>query len=256
MYDSPALATPLLVSPLVLLLLFVASLLVLAWLSGEQAMEVQRLVYNLTGSLDYAVIVYFLLFLPGIVVHEAAHWVMAWLLGLKPGKFRVWPVRKGSVIGLGSVTTRRGGPVRDSLVGIAPLLAGTLLVGVLSRFWLAEIPVDDVLHSSDLTVWIDAAQRAFASPDALLWAYLIYTIANGMMPSKPDREPFGPVLIYLMLAVVVWVVIGLPFSLISEAMAALETPLLWLNVSLVIVVALDVAVMALLLASNAVTARQ
>lgn len=238
------------------LLIFVAALLALAWLSGEQAMELQRLVYNISGSIDLAVMVYFLVFLPGILVHEGAHWVMAWLLGLKPGKFRVWPVRKGSVVGLGSVTTKRGGPVRDSLVGIAPLLVGTLLVSLLSRLWLAEIPVQAVLASNDLALWREAWARAFATPDALLWAYLIYAIANGMMPSKPDREPFGPVVIYLLIAGVVWFLLGLPITLVTDAMDALRTPVVWLNVSLVVVIAIDVAAILLLFAANVVTARR
>jgi len=242
--------------PFLPLLIFAAALLILAWLSGEVAMEVQRLVYNLTGSIDHAIIVYFLLFLPGIVVHEAAHWVMAWILGLKPGKFRVWPVRKGNMVGLGSVTTRRGGPVRDSLVGIAPLLGGTLFVSLLSRYWLSAIPVEAVMASNDLALWGAAFRSAFASPDALLWAYLIFAIANGMMPSKPDREPFGPVLIYLLIAAILWFLIGLPFTILADAVAALQTPLLWLNISLLIVIALDVAAIAILLAANAITARR
>jgi hypothetical protein len=242
--------------PFLPIILFAAALLVLAWLSGEQAMEVQRFVYNLTGSVDHAIIVYFLLFLPGIIVHEAAHWIVAWILGLKPGKFRVWPVRKGNVVGLGSVTTRRGGPVRDSLVGIAPLLAGTLIIGLLSRYWLSTVPIESVMASNDLALWIAAFRSAFASPDALLWAYLIFAIANGMMPSKPDREPFGPVLIYLVIAAILWFVIGLPLTILSDVVTALQTPLLWLNVSLLIVIALDIATIAFLLAANTFTARR
>jgi hypothetical protein len=37
---------------------------------------------------------------------------------------------------------------------------------------------------------------------------------------------------------------------------ALQTPLLWLNVSLLIVIALDVAATAILLAANSITARR
>lgn len=242
--------------PFLSVVLFAAALLVLAWLSGEQAMEVQRVVYNLTGSVDHAVIVYFLVFLPGIVVHELAHWLMAWVLGLQPGRLRIWPVRKGSVVGLGSVTTRRGGPVRDSLVGIAPLLAGTLLIVLITRWWLAEVPIEALLASSDLSLWGDAIRQAFASPDALLWAYLVFAIANGMMPSKPDREPFGPVILYLVIGALVWLIVGLPFSIVTDAMEALGTPLQWLNIALLTVIGIDIGVMALLLAANAITARR
>lgn len=243
-------------SALLPLLIFAATLLALAWLSGELAMEVQRLVYNLTGSIDQAVVVYFLIFLPGIVVHEAAHWVVAWVLGLKPGKFRVWPVRKGSMVGLGSVTTRRGGPVLDSMVGIAPLVAGTLIVALISRWWLPGGSIVTLFQGAEPAQWWESMRATMSSPDAFLWLYLVFAIANGMMPSKPDREPFKPVLIYLLIAALLYFVIGLPFSLLTDVLNALRPPLEWITSALFIVVALDIAAILILLILNVATTRR
>lgn len=241
---------------LIPLAIFAVTLLALAWLSGELAMELQRFVYNLTGSIDRAVVVYFLIFLPGIVVHEAAHWVVAWVLGLKPGKFRVWPVRKGNMVGLGSVTTRSGGPVLDSMVGIAPLVAGTLIVAGISRLWLPDGSIASIFQGNDPAQWWVALRSAMDSPDAFLWLYLVFTIANGMMPSKPDREPFKPVLIYLLVAAVLYLVIGLPISLLADALNALRPPLEWITSALFIVVALDIGAILVLLLLNILTARR
>jgi hypothetical protein len=68
-----------------------------------------------------------------VVIHEAAHWGMARLLGLRTGKFRVWPKRQGRHIGLGSVSVESRHVVLDSLVGIAPLLVGTALVAIIGN---------------------------------------------------------------------------------------------------------------------------
>lgn len=238
------------------LLIFAVTLLALAWLSGELAMEVQRFVYNITGSIDRAIVVYFLVFLPGIVVHEAAHWMVAWVLGLKPGKFRVWPVRRGSMVGLGSVTTRSGGPVLDSMVGVAPLVAGTLLVAIISRLWLPGGSIVGIFQSNDPAQWGRALRSAMGTADAFLWLYLLFAIANGMMPSKPDREPFKPVLIYLIVAAVFYLVIGLPISLLAEALNALRPPLEWMTSALFIVVAVDIAAILVLFVLNILTARR
>lgn len=229
------------------LLLFSVTLIAVFWFSHQISQLVQGCIFNLTGSLDLAVIGYFLLLLPGIVVHEGAHWIVAQLLGLRPGKFSVWPYRRGAYIQLGSVTTLSGGIWLDSLVGLAPLLIGTLLVGLFSRQLFSGDPLNQMIASGDLTGWLQAIGRTFSQSDALLWSYLIFAVANGMMPSAPDRQPVKPVLLYIGLAVVVYLLVGLPLGPVAAALATLTGPLMWVNSGLMITVLLDAAVLAVLL---------
>lgn len=238
------------------LVIFAGALLALAWLSGQIALEIQRIVYHITRSIDYAIVGYFLIFLPGIIVHEAAHWLMAKVLGLQPGKFRVWPVRKGKMVGLGSVTTRSGGPFLDSLVGMAPLLVGTVLVGILSRMWFSEAALAALFASDQPGDWWQALVNALRSPDAPLWLYLVFTIANGMMPSAPDREPVKPLLVYIGLAALVYFALGLPLTHLASALDASVAPLLWLNSALVLTVALDIVVVIVLIVLRVLTDRR
>lgn len=235
-------------------LLFGVSLLALAALSTQISLEIQRVAYHLTGSIDYAVVVYFLLLLPGILIHESAHWIVAQVLGLKPGSFRVWPVRRGRMVGLGSVTTRSGGIWLDSMVGMAPLIFGTLLVGILSRQWFASDLLAQAFSNGTLRGWLESLGSAFRRPDAALWAYLVFTIANGMMPSAPDREPVKPVLVYLGLAALVYLLLGLPLDPVREVMDAGSARLMWLNSALVVTLGLDVVVLAVLFVLSALTA--
>lgn len=237
--------TPAFVGPL---LTFAVALLALSWLSRQISLRVQGIALGATGSIRAAVAAYFLLMLPGIVVHEAAHWLVAWLLGLQPGRFTIWPKIRGKMIGLGSVTAKSGGMVFDSLVGMAPLLAGTLLTVWLSRIWfggdpraLIEAGVTRPLALGSLLLW------AFSRPDAPVWAYLIFTIANGMMPSAPDREPLKPLLVYLALATLIYLAIGLPLRPWADALAAVGGPLSSLNAALVVTVVLDVLVLGMLI---------
>src|SRR3954447_1235292 len=97
-------------------------LLLLAWFSRQISLNIQLPFYTVTRSQNSATLAIFLLFLPGVFIHESAHWTMAHLLRLKTSKFRVWPRRQGKYIGLGSVSVESGDPIRDSLVGVAPLL--------------------------------------------------------------------------------------------------------------------------------------
>lgn len=243
-------------SSLVTLLLFGGSLLALAWFSGRISLGIQQVVYNFTGSVDYAVIAYFLLLLPGIVVHEAAHWVTAWALGLKPGKFVIWPKRRGRMVGLGSVTALRGGPLRDSLVGMAPLFAGTILVALMADAWFGGAALEQDLAGGSLALWFGALAAAFQRPDSALWAYGIFVIANGMMPSAPDREPLKPLLVYIALAALLYLLLGLPLDPLGALLDAGAGPLTYVNGALIVTLLLDVGVLVVLLMLGAVTLRR
>ena len=238
------------------LLLFAASLLALAWFSMRISLGVQQVIYNLTGSVDFGVVVYFLLLLPGIVVHESAHWVVAWLLGLKPGKFTVWPKWRGRMVGLGSVTARSGGPLRDSMVGMAPLFVGTLLVALMAHAWFGNSVLDQSFAMLSPRTWLEALAAAFRRPDAALWAWGIFVIANGMMPSAPDREPLKPLFVYIALAVLLYLLFGLPLDPVRNALDATAAPLMQLNSALVVTLFLDMAVLLVLLLIAALTTRR
>jgi hypothetical protein len=83
------------------------------------------------GNINVVALVLFILFLPGIIVHELSHLLMARLLGLRAGRFRVWPEVQRNSIGLGSVSVEQADALRGSLVGAAPLISGTALLTLL-----------------------------------------------------------------------------------------------------------------------------
>lgn len=240
----------------VAILIFCVALLALAWLSRAISLNIQQVIYNVTRSEQWAVAVYFLVLLPGIFVHEASHWAVALVLGLEPGRFTVWPKVRGNTIGLGSVTAKSGGMVLDSLVGMAPLFVGTLLVSLCAHLWLGGAVLQAALQggaSGGVETWLNVVQTAFRRPDAPLWAYLIFTIANGMMPSAPDREPLKPLVVYAALAALLYVVLGLPLNPFRSLLDAAVGPLMALNSALVITVVLDVVVVAALALFAAIT---
>ncbi|MEM7033118.1 MAG: hypothetical protein AAF629_26435, partial [Chloroflexota bacterium] len=61
--------------------------------------------------------IYFFLFLPGILLHEISHYVVAWILRANPGKLSLWPKKKRGRVVLGSVEVRGADPVVHSLIG-------------------------------------------------------------------------------------------------------------------------------------------
>lgn len=150
----------------------------------------------LTGNQKASLIIYFVLLFPGILVHELSHWLMARLLGVRTGRIRLGPVNEGKTgyYSMGSVEVAKSDPIRDSLIGLAPLLAGcALLVFITSQVF--KIP--QFAHGLNWGELIDTFRRWFSKKDFWLWLYLVFTISNAMMPSAKDREPWGPAIFFI-----------------------------------------------------------
>jgi hypothetical protein len=225
---------------------FLLLLLVLAWLSRQISLLIQLPVYHLTRSQDAPTVAIFLVFLPGVLIHELAHWSMARLLGLRTGKFRVWPRRQGRHIGLGSVSVQSKGALADSLVGLAPLVVGVAVVAAVGSFFFGTYNMADRLSSGDYAGALTAFWAALRQPDGALWAYLLFAVANAMMPSAADREPIKPVLLYAALAAIIYVVLRLPAGPFVTLMGKITPALQVLVSAFLFTILLDLAALLVL----------
>ena len=189
-----------------------------------------------------------LVLLPGIVIHELSHWVTARLLGLKTGRFSISPKRQGKDLVLGSVEVQRSGPFKDSLVGLAPFVAGSLALlligyrvfdaGALGQAW-------------DQNAWDRLAGHLaamFDVQDAWLWIYLMFAISNAMMPSASDRESWRLVLFYLGLVTVILFLFGWLPALPDQLVQTMADGLRTLTYAFGLTIAIDLVVAAAILA--------
>lgn len=198
-------------------LIFAATLAVFMALSRWINRQVQVIGLRVTGSSTVAVMLYYLLMFPGILLHELSHYLTAQLLGLRVGKFSMGPRKRRNAIELGSVTVSSGGAVRDSLVGLAPFLFGTAALLLVSY---QVFDVDALGQTLALAGWpgifaiLDGIWRV---PDFWVWAYVIFVVSNAMTPSPADRQPWlvGGIYVGLILFAV-WLLGGLP--ILAEAL--------------------------------------
>lgn len=160
--------------------------------------HVQGLGLLLLGDNDRAMLLYFVLLLPGILIHELSHWLAANLLGVRTGKISFGPSRRrGNQMRLGSVTVARTDPFRASLIGLAPLITGSLAILIIGQLILGLGDLGEVLLSGEWgAVWKSFLVHLRA-PDFWLWLYLIFAISNAMLPSETDREPWRSVLLFM-----------------------------------------------------------
>lgn len=236
-------------SPYLFFVLFFILLASLWWLSWRIGLLIQEIVYLSTGSDDLAMVILFLIYLPGILVHEASHWLVARILGLKTSRFRVWPKYTRNTIGLGSVTVSSGGVVWDSLVGLAPLLIGSALIVLIGEQVFDTQTLAFAWRTGRLLDGLNFVVTGLAqNPDSLLWGYLLFAIANAMMPSASDRAPLKSLGIYIVLIGAVFVLIDQSGRNVLLLLDFLFGPIQLLTGAFFLVAAIDLAVILLLLA--------
>lgn len=226
-----------------LIIVFLVMLGLRRWIEAH----VQGLAYLITGHPTVALWVFFLVFLPGTLVHELSHWLVAKLLGVATGRIVIWPqTKRDGTLWLGSIQVGRTDPVRSSLIGLAPLISGSLLV-VLIGAHLELGRLGDALASGRWELVGEALARSIKLPDFWVWIYLLFAIANRMLPSPADREPWKPVITFLVLLSVVIVGSGWTPRLTPDTRNAILDVVGFLLYAFTLTVAIDVVV-ALLIA--------
>jgi hypothetical protein len=193
------------------LIYFALTLAALICIAQWTTRQVQVIGLRLTGNEQLALLGYYLLLLPGIVLHEASHALMAVLLGLRVSQFSLGPKQRGRYVELGSVRVTRGGTVRDSLVGLAPFVGGTAVLLLVGYLVFPVTGLGVAWQTMGGRGVVDMLGAIWQVPDFWLWAYVMFAASNSMTPSPADRQPWRAAGIYLILALVIaYLLAGLP----------------------------------------------
>jgi hypothetical protein len=188
----------------------IISFLIMYPLKRWISIHIQGVAFLLTGNPKVAMWLFWAIFLPGTFLHELSHWLSAILLGVKTNRFSVWPqMKKGGELQMGSVQIEVSDPVRHSLIGLAPLVFGSMAVLLIGQGQLELGHLGQALATGNVETIGQAIIRILGVPDVWLWFYLIFAISNAMLPSASDRESWRTVLLYLALALGIAVGLGL-----------------------------------------------
>jgi hypothetical protein len=175
------------------LLWLLAAILLLVFLQRGLHREIQAFVLIVSRRPGFTQIVFALIFLPGVFLHELSHFLTAKILVVQTGKFSLIPqAQPNGKLRLGYVETASGGFIRDALIGAAPLVAGSLLVAYIAIYLLHLLPLWDLVRQAEWSAFWLGLVSAPKVPDFWLWFYLTFTISSTMMPSASDRHAWLP----------------------------------------------------------------
>ncbi len=208
--------------------------------------HLRGLAYLLTGRMEWAVLLYALVLLPGVLLHELSHWLAARLLGVRTGTISLLPqMQKDGVLRLGYVEyyrSRNLDPVRESIIGVAPLLTGVAVV-LLIGFRVFDLPgLGAALQTGAWQGLRPLLAHLFRAPDFLVWLYLIFSVSNAMMPSPSDRRAWPPFILLLTIAAVVLYLVDRQQVIIGGMVEPVATVFGHLGLAFSLAIAVDLAV--------------
>lgn len=192
------------------LLIFIFLIIILSALRSRLVYEISGTSLLMFGSTRPGITFYSLLFLPGTIIHELSHWIVAEILHVRTGEISIFPDLKseGSTSRLGSVATARSDPLRGFLIGLAPFITGLMILAVLGQLL--------------STGW----NGNFLWWQLALIIYGIVVVGNSMMISKEDRRTWPFIIVLTLLVIIVLYRSHLPLSSnLSEITTTILSPL-------------------------------
>jgi hypothetical protein len=171
--------------------------------------EIQAVFLILTRDAKLTMGIFSFIFLPGVFLHELSHFLMAKVLRVPTGRFSLLPQPlPDGRLQLGYVETAKADIVRDSLIGAAPLVFGTLFVAYVSIYPLDMRILWDTLRNGQFNLFwlgIDDLPRV---KDFYLWFYLTFVVSSTMMPSESDRHAWLEMMISVGVLFAITLLIG------------------------------------------------
>jgi hypothetical protein len=172
---------------------FVLTLLPLVIFQRLLHREIQAVFLILTRNPQLTIGFFSIIFLPGVFLHELSHFVVAKILRVQTGRASLIPrsLPNGRLL-MGYVETAQTDIIRDSLIGIAPLVAGSLFIAYAGMNRLGFDTLLWVFVNGQFDLFWKGLTLLPQMKDFALWFYLAFAVSSTMMPSESDRHSWLP----------------------------------------------------------------
>lgn len=116
------------------------------------------------------------LFLPGVIVHELSHWLIASILFVRVGEIEFKPKIEDHGLKLGSVAIAKTDPIRRAIIGFAPIFVGLIIILGAVHIFTANL---SFFWSNQIYIAVFLVLGIF---------YILFVVSNTMFSSKADME--------------------------------------------------------------------
>lgn len=211
-----------------LILLFFL-LVLLFIISRKTANYIYFIFFLLTNSQKLSIAIVSLILLPGTIVHELSHFLLASILRVPTGELSVIPTidEKNGQVKAGRLEIGKVDPFRHALVGLAPLVVGILLIYVIGKIFFSS----------------------YIQPITFIGIYLLFIVSATMFSSNKDMESLKIALPVTCLIILSLYFIGLRISLTANLIVRIGSILKELNGYLLIAAAVNFVVLVFLVSN-------
>ncbi len=213
---------------IVLLVQLLVVLGLLLWADRWLHQHLQGVMLLLTGDDDIALWLYAMVLLPGVALHELSHAVVAGVVGVKIGRINIFPYRSGKRIQLGYVPVQETDFIRASLIGGAPLVAGSIAVVAIGYLVFGTPEIIAALSEGAWWAGLQNLAQMLQAPDVWVWVYLVFAIGNTMLPSRSDIHAWPFTAFAAVVVAGILVVLGGTSFLLKGAGQFLTVAVRWL----------------------------
>jgi hypothetical protein len=180
--------------------------LILGFLKDRTEKTIQYVLWGISHSTKLGIYTYFILFLPGIILHELSHLFAALFLGVQTGEIRIIPVKKdNNEYQLGEVKTAETSPIKESIIGLAPLIVGMLSILFIIYFGLQikSIHIGSNNYFAELVKQFIQINKL----QLFLSGYGIFCFSNTMFISDSDKRAWivFPLLLLLIISLIYFI---------------------------------------------------
>ena len=119
--------------------LFIVELVSLFFLSRGITSSISYILYKISHSQKFTIVSLAILFLPGTIIHELSHIIMAGICLVHVGEMDFLPQSSPEGVRLGSAEIGLTDPFRRALIGVAPL--PVLIPKVVSKIRRQQLPI-------------------------------------------------------------------------------------------------------------------
>lgn len=214
----------------------ILSLVFLGFSKNQLVLQITRFIRFLGGTQYGVIIVWSIIFLPGTIIHEVSHFLVAAFTGARTGRIEIFPeyleedVKGGkNSVTLGYVQTQTLNPIQGFLVGVAPFVSGIILL-----VYLTSLIQDAYLAQNYRRIIIEG--------------YFFFTIANSFFPSWSDIKQALPLVVISLVALAAAWLLGFQvlYSLSPEVNLLIDS----LTVSITASVGINLVLIAILMIIN------
>ena len=169
-------------------------------------------------------LLYYTFFLPGVIINQLVYWLMAGVLDVRADRaIRLPEKQEIGELKLNFIKlSKKASPAKVSVITIAPFLAGLFFI-LFAMNNIFQVNVAFADFDGTLDGILRGIGRITSAPDFWLWAYLLFTVANTMMPDFKQIRGLRWILTIIGIAMVGLFIIGVGDEI---AHAAISGPIL------------------------------